>query len=39
MGGRVHNDVVHPKESLGYVVLPVFPRHFGNNGSIRDRDE
>ena len=39
VGGRVHDDVVRPKESLCCVVLPIFPRRFGNNGSIRDRDE
>jgi hypothetical protein len=39
VGRRVHDDVVCPKESLGCVVLPVFPHRFGKNGSIRDHDE
>jgi hypothetical protein len=39
VGGRVHDDVVRPKENLGCVVLLIFPHHFGNNGSTRDHDE
>jgi hypothetical protein len=35
----VHDDVVRPKESLGCVVLPIFPRRFGNDGNIRGHDE
>jgi hypothetical protein len=37
--GRVHDDVVHPRESLGIVALPVFPRRIGNDGNIRGREE
>jgi hypothetical protein len=37
--GRVHDDVVHPRESPGIVALRVFPRFIGNNGNIRDHEE
>jgi hypothetical protein len=36
---RVHDDVVHPRESPGGVVLPLFPHRIGNGGNIRDREE
>jgi hypothetical protein len=35
----VHNDVVHPRESLGVVALPIFLRHSGNDGNIMDHGE
>jgi hypothetical protein len=39
MEGRVHDDVVHPRGSLGIVGLQVFPRRIGNDGNIRGREE
>jgi hypothetical protein len=39
MEGRVHDDVVRPRESLGIVALPVFLRRIGNDGNIMDREE
>jgi hypothetical protein len=37
--GRVHDDVVRPRESMGIVVLPVFLRRIGNDGNIMDCEE
>ena len=39
MEGREDDDVVHPRESLGGVSLPVFPHRIGNDGNIRGREE
>jgi hypothetical protein len=38
-GRKRHDDVVRPRESLGGVALPVFPRRIGNDGNIRGREE
>jgi hypothetical protein len=37
--GRVHDDLLRLRESLGIVTLPVFLRHIGNYGNIMDREE
>ena len=39
MEGRVHDDVVHPRESLGVVALPIFLRRIGNDGNIMGHEE
>ena len=39
MEGRVHDDVVRPRESLGGATLPIFPHRIGKNENIRDREE
>jgi hypothetical protein len=36
---RVHGDVVRPRENLGGLALPVFPRRIGNVGNTRGREE
>jgi hypothetical protein len=35
----VHDDVVHPRESLGVVSLPRFLRFIGNDGNIMGHEE
>jgi hypothetical protein len=37
--GRVHDDVVHPRESPGVVALLGFLRRIGNDGNIMGREE
>ena len=39
MEGRVHDDVVCPRESPGVVALLLFLHHIGNDGNIMVREE
>jgi hypothetical protein len=39
VGGREHDDGVHPRERLGVVALPVFLRRIGNDGNIMGHEE
>jgi hypothetical protein len=37
--GRVHDDVMRPRENPGVAVLPVFLRHIGSYENIMDHEE